>query len=165
LDFRRTTGSYRKENTKFPFVFPTRYERLCLTQSSSIDASLGFHRAFVFLPHRKYKPLAIPQAMTSYVTHTEGLHVFSVRWLELELGLLDTPFCIAEIKMIKFPSFLRGTILYFIKYFFLRCTILQVGVGGHFDRLTRGCYKHDLSFNLEVIQCLSVLSKNNHKVM
>jgi len=38
-------------------------------------------------------------------------------------------------------------------------------VGGHVDRLTRRCYKRDLSFNLEVIQCLSVLSKNNYKVM
>jgi hypothetical protein len=119
-----------------------------------------------FLPHRKYKPLAIPQAMTSYVTHTEGLHVFSVRWLELELGLLDKPFYIAEIKIIKFPFFLskkKDSVLY--KVFFLRCTILEVGVGGHVDRLTRGCYKQDLSFNLEVIQCLSVLSKNNHEVM
>jgi hypothetical protein len=48
---------------------------------------------------------------------------------------------------------------------FSQCTILEVGVSGHVDRLTRRCYKHDVSFNLEVIQCLSFLSKNNYEVM
>lgn len=104
--------------------------------------------------------------MTSYVTHKEGLHVFSVRWLKLKLGSLDKPFYIAEIEIIKFLSFLskrNDSVLY--KVFFSLCAILEVGVGGHVDRLTCGRYKQDLSFNLEVIQCLSVLSKNNHEVM
>jgi len=66
LDFHRTTGSYRKENTKSPFVFPARYERLCLTQSSSVDASLGFHRAFVF-----------------YHTESTNHWLFPKRWLHM----------------------------------------------------------------------------------
>ena len=58
-------------------------------------------------------------AKSSVSPSTEGLHVFSVRWLKLELGLLDRPFSIAEIKIIKFPSFLskrNDSVLY--KVFF-----------------------------------------------
>jgi hypothetical protein len=37
-------------------------------------------------------------AKLSVSPSTEELHVFSVRWLKLELGLLDKPFSIAEKK-------------------------------------------------------------------
>ena len=83
---------------------------------------------------------------------------------EARIRFAGQAFLYCRKKVIRFPYFLsRGTILCYIKSF-SRCAILEFGVGGHVDRLTRRRYKHDLSFNLEVMQCLSVLSKNNYEV-
>jgi len=109
FDFHRSTGSYPTENTKSPFVFAARCESWCFTQSSSVDVSLGFQRAFDFYHtestnHWRWPVLRKIGGFSS----TEGLHVFSVRWPKLELGLLDKPFSVAEIKIIKYPSFLSN---------------------------------------------------------
>ena len=47
-------------------------------------------------------------------------------------------------------------------------TMSHCGCRGWKNRWTDehvGFYKHDLSFNLEVILCLSILSKHNYKVI